>query len=220
MFKKMVCLLDCLFLGFGCGGVHTKSAGQITLAPAAVKTVCDPAKPYMAVLVQPLEAQLASKGYRVVATPEEASYTVGLRLAAFGLNAGRPSTDSGPGASGNGSSAGSAPAVLSTTGTVIGGAASGSALHAARTTGGAVGGLAGLVLGSLLGSNPDHRNELRYLHVPFNGEVDVSIIESSSERQQAAVLAAWKQVKKEAQASAAREEVVNKLAAQIASSMP
>lgn len=184
MFKKRVlCLGSCLLLGIGCGGVHTKSTGQITLAPAAAKTVCiqtDPAKPYTDVLVQPLTAQLASKGYRIVAAPEEASYIMRLRLAAFGLNASPPTTDSGPSvglvaenAPGKGSNVGNAPLVLGATGNAIGGAASGSALHAARTTGGAAGGFvglgAGLVLGSLLGgpSGPDFKNSL---HVPFNGE--------------------------------------------------
>lgn len=232
--RKMLCLATCLLLGFGCGGVHTKSAGQIALAPASERTVCiqtDPAKPYTDVLVQPLAAQLASKGYRIVATPEEASYIMRLRLAAFGLNASRPSTDSGPSvglvaesALGKGSNVGNAPLVLGATGTAIGGAASGSVLHAARTTGGTVGGLAGLgaglIFNALSGPNTDHRNELRNLHVPFNGEVDVSITESSSGRQQATVLAAWQKVKREGQTPAAREAVVNKLAAQIAALMP
>ena len=229
-----LCLVFCLFLGFGCGGVHTKSAGQITLAPAAERTVCiqtDPTKPDTAVLVQPLEAQLASKGYRVVTTPEEAAYTIRVRLAAFGLNDSRPSNDSGPSvglvaesAPGKGSNLGNAPLVLGATGTAIGGAASGSVLHAARTTGGTVGGVAGLGAGSIFsalsGPDTDHRNELRNLHVPFNGEVDVSITESSSGRQQATVLAAWQKVKREGQAPAAREAVINKLASQIAALMP
>ncbi|MCK9377388.1 MAG: complement resistance protein TraT [Syntrophobacterales bacterium] len=231
--KKALCLLFCLVFSFGCGGVNTKSAGQITLAPAASRTVCiqtDPAKPDTAVLVQPLEAQLRSKGYRIVATPQEAAYTIRLRLAAFGLNARRPSTDAGPSvglvaesSSGKGSNVGNAPLVLGSTGTAIGGAVSGSSLHAARTTGGAVGGFAGLgaglVIGSLLGgpSGPDFKTNL---HVPFNAEVDIIITDSSSGQQQATVLAAWKKVSREGQAPAAREDVVNKLAGQIAALMP
>jgi len=227
--KKVLCLVFCLFLGFGCGGVHTKSAGQITLASGAERTVyiqTDPTKPDTAVLVQPLEAQLASKGYRVVTTPEDAVYTMRLRLAAFGLNASRPSSDPGlvtESASGTRTGVGSFPLVLSGTGTAIGGAASGSALHAAQTTGGTVGGFAGLgaglVIGSLLRgpSGPDFKTNL---HVPFNAEVDVIITDSSSGQQQATVLAAWKQVNREGQAPAAREDVVNKLAAKIAALMP
>jgi hypothetical protein len=78
---------------------------------------------------------------------------------------------------------------------------------------------AGLVIGSLLGgpSGPDFKTNL---HVPFNAEVDVIITDSSSGQQQATVLAAWKQVNREGQAPEAREDVVNKLTAQIAALMP
>jgi hypothetical protein len=223
--KKEICLLLCLVLGFGCTTVQTEMTKRITIAPAAERTICiqtDPAITEMAQIIIPLETELGSKGYRIVATPEQAAYTLRLELVNFGLR-GRPpvpqaSPPAGP-VEGNGFGERpmrqSAPVVGSAAGTAIGGAVSGSALHAGLTTGGAVGGLAGLGVGLLLGGGSSPNYE------PFIGKVNVSIIDSLLRQPaQQTELTARAKVRKESQIPAAQKAVAEKLAAQIAALMP
>jgi hypothetical protein len=138
-----MCLAICLL--FGCGCAHDPHRPvyykNIKVVPGAVRTVCiqpDPTQPEMALVVKPLEEELTARGYKIMATPEEAVHTIRLHLTVFGTE-----LKERPGK-------GNAPGMMEATGTVVGGAVSGNALHAATTTGGAAGGLAGLVLGGLL----------------------------------------------------------------------
>lgn len=198
MFKeKAMSLVICLLLGFGCTGPypdrHTNYSyrdikgnefKRIHVTRGAVRTVCvqpDPSQPEMALVVKPLEEKLMARGYKVVATPDEAVHTMRLHLNAFGTEPElKPKSDIGL----------DMPGMMSATGTTVGGAVSGSALHAATTTGGAVGGVSGLVLGTLLsaGSKPQKGPM-------FYAEADVRISDLASGEQHSARGKTWRLLK-------------------------
>lgn len=201
--KKAVSLVVCLLLGLGCTPVHTRMTKRIIVPASADKSIfiqVDSDKPEMALIIKPLEEQLASKNYRVVDALGQASYILHLDLVAFGLHGSPPRTSSG-----------SASGVMSSAGTAIGGAASGNALHAATTTGGAIGGLAGLGLG-LLSRGPRG--------VPFIGKIKVGISESAQQIDQETVITAMARVYKDRQVTAVRQAVAQKLAVKIAGLLP
>jgi hypothetical protein len=196
MVKKMVGLLGCFLLAFGCARVDTKMTNKITVAPAAERTICiqtDPAKSETALIIKPIEEKVASMGYKIVSTPGEAAYTMRLDSVSFGWTASPARNYARAG-------------VGSAAGTAVGGAVSGNSLHATTTTGGFVGGLAGLGVGALF-SGPG---------VSFTGKVEVSITDSAKYKQQT-LLTAWTRVANE---SRAQKAVANKLAAKIAALLP
>lgn len=151
--NKVMCLLIVLLFGLGCATADPNRPvyyRHVKVVPGAVRTVCiqpDPAQPEMALIVKPLEKKLASRGYKIVATPNEAVHTMRLKLKVFDtyltVSEAKQAAASdyqstvGP----NKNSPRIAPGIGSATGTAVGGAASGSALHAARTPGGLAGGL-------------------------------------------------------------------------------
>jgi hypothetical protein len=194
-----------LLIAIGCTPpVHSGVTQQITVAPAAEKTICiqkDPTKSEMVLITKPLEAELVAKGYRVVEAPGQAAYTLRLDVVWFGLT-GRPRPSSG-----------SAAAAGNAIGTAAGSAASGSVLHttsAAGTAGGLIGFGAGAVLGMFSGSSP---------RVLFVGNIDVSITDSSKKKEKTLV-SAWTRVFRDNEEINAREGVAKKLAVKIAGLMP
>lgn len=89
----------CLLVGLGCTPVNSRVSQPITVAPAAERTICiqtEPAVAETALITNPLKENLASKGYTVVESPDQAAYTMHLNLVAFGLRGSPPSTYSGP----------------------------------------------------------------------------------------------------------------------------
>jgi hypothetical protein len=179
--NKVLCLVSCLLLGFGCTGpspdrhvnyserdINGNVFKRIRVTPGAVRTVCiqsDPIQPEMASIAMPLQKQLTEKGYKVVATPDEAVHTMRLHINVLG-------TEYKPAPNKNSSMA---PNVGWAAGTAVGGAVSGSALHAGLTPGGQVGGVAGLVVGSILSDRSKAPN--------FFAEVDVKISDPISGEQ-------------------------------------
>jgi len=190
--NKVVHLVICLLLVIGCTGpypdrrvnysykdIKGNEFKRITVVPGAVRTVCiqpDLAQPELTLVVKPLEEKLAARGYKIVASPDEAVHTMHLHLNAFGTE-----TELKP--SENGSMV---PNVGYAAGTAIGGAVSGSALHAATTTGGAIGGVTGLVLGTLLSAGSKPKGPLFYT------EVDVRISDPVSGEQHTARGKVWR----------------------------
>lgn len=184
--NKVLCLVTCLLLGFGCTGpnpnrhvnysyrdINGNQFKRIHVVPGAVRTVYiqpDPAQPEMALVVKPLEEKLAARGYKIVATPDEAVHTMRLHINVFGTEFKPDPNKNSP----------MAPHAGWAGGTAVGGAVSGNALHAATTTGGAVGGVAGLVLGSLLSAGSNPKGPLFYT------EVDVRISDPVSGEQHTA----------------------------------
>ena len=100
MFARLIIPLGlCLLLGLGCTPVNSRISQQITVAPAAERTICIQTKPAVAetvLITKPLAKNLAAKGYQVVETPEQAAYNMHLNIVAFGLRGSPPSTYSGP----------------------------------------------------------------------------------------------------------------------------
>jgi hypothetical protein len=183
--KKTIYLVLFLILSVGCA--HDPNIPvppeNIRLSPGAERTVCiqpDPTQPEMALIVKPLEKRLKAKGYKIVATPDEAVHTIRLHINVFGIYA---TSEEAEKAAVIGSHTGSnyptgsrPPGVAHAAGTAVGGAASGNVLHAATTTGGAVGGVVGMVVDSLLSSGSTSGKL-------FYAAVDVRISDPVSEMQ-------------------------------------
>jgi hypothetical protein len=205
--KKLMSLVFCLLLGFGCAHDPNRPVNYkfIKVVPGAVRTVCiqpDPSQAEMALVVKPLEEKLTARGYKVVATPDEAVHTMRLHLNLFGTELKRNK---------NGSMA---PDVGWAAGTAVGGAASGNALHAGLTSGGQVGGVAGLVVGSILSAGSHPKGPL------FYADVDVRISDPASGEQHTVRGETWRffkdpkdpAVMKDMQRLVA-DDLVNKIAA-------
>jgi hypothetical protein len=189
--NKVLCLVFCLLLGFGCTGpapdrhfnysyrdINGNEFKRIHVTPGAVRTLCiqpDPTQPEMALIVKPLEEKLTVKGYTVVASPDKAEHTMRLHLNVFGTEKKSAPDKNSP----------LAPNVGWAAGTAIGGAASGNALHAGLTTGGQVGGVTGLVVGSILSAGSKPKGPL------FYSEVDVKISNPASGEQHTARGETW-----------------------------
>jgi hypothetical protein len=201
--NKVMCLLICLLFAFSCSTPNVKRPvdyKSIRVIPSAVRTVCiqpDPTQPEMPLVVKPLEEKLSSRGYKVVATPDEAVHTIRLHLTLFdtfrtGNEAARVAASgykrSSGSLQGDSKNSAMAPHVGWAGGTAVGGAVSGNVLHAGTTTGGAVGGIAGSVLGSLLSvGNPKG---------PFlYANIDVRISDPVSGEQHTVIGAKWQCLK-------------------------
>lgn len=199
------CLAILLLIVCGCTPVASRSVGVMNVAPQADKSICiqrDESKPDTALIVEPLETELISKGYKVVKEPDHAAYIMRLDLIAFGLNGHAPQK----------TSSSSAPMVGSATGTAVGSAVSGSVLHTTSAAGTA-GGLIGFGVGTVYGIFSGPRS------VPFIGKIEVSITDSSK-KEQKLLLSAWARVHKEKQIIKARDAVSTKLASKVAALMP
>ncbi|MFA6269996.1 MAG: complement resistance protein TraT [Candidatus Paceibacterota bacterium] len=191
--NKVLCPVFCLLLGFGCTGpspdrhvnyserdINGNVFKRIHVTPGAVRTVCiqpDPIQPEMAFIAMPLQKQLTAKGYKVVATPDEAVHTMRLHINVL-------DTEYKPAPNKNGLMA---PNVGWAAGTAVGGAVSGNALHAGLTPGGQVGGVAGLVAGSILSASSKDPN--------FFAEVDVKISDPISGEQHTVRGVRWHLIK-------------------------
>ncbi len=192
---KVMWLLICLLAILGCAGpnpdrhvnysyrdINGNQFRRIHVVPSAVRTVCiqpDSAQPEMALIVKSLEEKLTARGYKIVATPDEAVHTMRLHINMFGTEFKPDPNKNSP----------MAPHVGWAGGTAVGGAVSGNALHAATTTGGAVGGITGLVLGSLLNAGSNPKGPLFYT------EVDVKISDPVSGKQHTARGKTWRLLK-------------------------
>lgn len=188
-----------------CGCTPSHSVGIIHLAPQADKSLCiqtDESKPDTALIIEPLETELSTKGYKLVKEPDHAAYIMRLDLIAFGLNGKAPQK----------TATSQAPMAGSATGTAVGSAVSGSVLHTTSAAGTA-GGLIGFGVGAVYGILSSPRG------VPFIGKIDVSITDSSK-KEQKMLISAWTYVYKEKQIIPSRDEVSNKLASKIAALMP
>lgn len=168
-----------LLLGFGCTGPYSdirvsyperdgNEFKRINIVPGAVRTICiqpDPAQPEMALIVKPLEDKLAAKGYKIMATPDEAVHTMRLHLNVFGTER-KPVSQNAP--------------LVSAA--VIGNAA---ATPSIGTTAGAAGGLGGLVLATILSAGSKPKGPL------FYAEVDVRISDPAAGQQHTVQKATW-----------------------------